>query len=202
VGRREKGMNAHGAAILANPHPGCHIVYPYTDENLVEQAVCLFASAGLRDCEGVILIMSSAHCEPFRLRLQMEGYNVEAYERSGRLTCVATEDLLARFIVEGTLDEDLFRSTIRGLIDGARASVSSRHPPRVRIFGEMVSQLRNTNVTATTRLEELWNEIINEHSVALLCTYALHNADDQIPKALVELHSHNIERELAEIQEF
>jgi hypothetical protein len=33
-----------------------------------------------------------------------------------------------------------------------------------------------------------------------LCTYALHNADDHLPKALIELHSHNIERESSVVQ--
>jgi hypothetical protein len=190
-----KVMNAHGAAILANPHPCGHIVYPYTDENLVGQAVCLFASAGIRDGEGVILIMSADHCGSIKLRLQVEGHNVAAYERSGRLTCVTSEDLLARFMTDGTLNEDLFRSTIGDLIHCAKTSVSNGHPGKVRIFGEMVSQLRSTNLAATTRLEELWNEVIEDHSVALLCTYALQNADDHIPKALIELHSHNIHRD-------
>jgi MEDS: MEthanogen/methylotroph, DcmR Sensory domain len=188
-------MNAHGAAILANPHPCGHIVYPYTDENLVGQAVCLFASAGIRDGEGVILIMSADHCDQIKLRLQVEGYNVIAYERSGQLICVTSQDLLATFMVDETLHADLFRSNISGLIDRARASVSNGHPGKVRVFGEMVSQLRNTNLMATTRLEELWNEVISEHSVSLLCTYALHNAEDHIPKALIDLHSHSIERE-------
>jgi len=190
-------MNAHGAAILAHPHPCSHIVYPYTDENLVEQAVCLFASAGLRDDEGVILIMSNSHCEPMKLRLRMEGYNIAAYERSGQLTCITTEDLLGKFMVDGTLDEDLFRSTIGELIGRASAAVLGGRQRKVRVFGEMVSQLRTMNGVATTRLEELWNEVINEHSVSLLCTYALHHADDHIPKALVDLHSHSIEREFA-----
>src|ERR1700730_1737142 len=187
-------MNSNGAAILTNPHPCGHIVYPYTDESLVGQSVCLFASAGLRDSEGVILIMTADHCEPIKLRLQLEGFNVEAYERSGQLVCVTTEDLLAKFLTDGVLNEDLFRSTIGHFIARAKASVGNGHPAKVRVFGEMVSQLRSTNLTATTRLEELWNEVINEHSVSLLCTYALHNADDHLPKALIELHSHNIER--------
>jgi hypothetical protein len=72
--------------------------------------------------------------------------------------------------------------------------VSNGHPPKVRVFGEMVSQLRSSDLTATTRLEELWNEVTNNHSVALLCTYALHHADDHIPRSLIALHSHNIER--------
>jgi hypothetical protein len=193
-------MNSFGAAILANPHPCGHIVYPYTDENLVGQAVCLFASSGLRDGEGVILIMTAEHCEPIRLRLQVEGFNVEAYERSGQLTCVTTDDLLAKFLADGALHEERFHATISGLIDRAKASIRSEHPAKVRVFGEMVSQLRNSNLTATTRLEELWNEVVSQHSVALLCTYALHHASEHIPQALIELHSHNIERELAAVQ--
>src|ERR1700720_4538377 len=141
-------MNARGAAILTNPHPCGHIIYPYTDENLVGQAVCLFASAGLRNGEGVVLIMTGAHCEPIKLRLQIEGFNVEHYERSGQLRCVTT-----------------------------------------------VSQLRTRDLTVTTRMEELWNEVIDKHSVSLLCTYALHNEQDHVPQSLIALHSGNIERE-------
>ena len=160
-------MNANAAAILANPHPCGHVVYPYTDESLVGQAVCLFASAGLRDSEAVILIMTAAHCEPIKLRLRVEGFNVEAYERSGQLICVTTEDLLAKFMANGELNEGLFRTTIGQLIARSRASVSNGHPAKVRVFGEMVSQLRSVDLTATTRLEELWNEVIEAHSVPL-----------------------------------
>jgi hypothetical protein len=188
-------MNASGAAILVNPHPCSHIVYPYTDEGLVGQAVTLFASAGLRNGEGVILIMSAHHCEPIKVRLQVEGIHTEAYERSGQLICVKAEDLLAKFIPDGVLDEVLFKSTVGRLIDQARASVSNGHRGRVRVFGEMVSQLRTKDLTATTRLEELWNEAIKDHSVSLLCTYALHEAGDHIPQSLIGLHSHSLERE-------
>lgn len=188
-------MNTKGAAILADPHPCGHIVYPYTDENLVGQAVCLFASAGLRNGEGVVLIMTDAHCEPIKLRLQIEGFNIERYERSGQLTCITTDALLGTFMAGGGLDEEMFRSTIGDLIDRARAAVSKGNVRKVRIFGEMVSQLRATDLTVTTRLEELWNEVIDKHSVSLLCTYALHNAQDHVPQSLLALHSANIERE-------
>src|ERR1700675_4975433 len=98
-------MNANGASILVNPHPDGHIVYPYTDEGLVGKAVTLFASAGLRGGEGVILIMSGDHCEPIKIRLQLEGIDTDAYEHSGQLVCVKAEDLLASFLSEGVLDE-------------------------------------------------------------------------------------------------
>jgi hypothetical protein len=59
----------------------------------------------------------------------------------------------------------------------------------------MVSQLRNKDLKATTRLEELWNQVIADHSVSLLCTYALSDAGDHLPEALVDLHSETFERE-------
>ena len=190
-------MNASGAALLMNPHPCGHIVYPYTEESLVGQAVCLFTSAGLRDGEGVILIMSEAHCESIKVRLAIEGFDTEEYNRSGQLICVTAEDLLEKFVVHGAIDEGLFKSTIGGLIEEARRNVSmgDGRQRRVRLFGEMVSQLRNANLAATTRLEELWNEIIHHHSVALLCTYSMSDQDDHIPEKLIGLHSHNLERE-------
>ncbi len=35
-------MNANSVAILTDPHPRSHIVYPYTDEGLVAQAEFTF----------------------------------------------------------------------------------------------------------------------------------------------------------------
>jgi hypothetical protein len=57
-------MNASATAILSNPQPCGHIVYPYTEDSQVAEAVCLFASAGLRKAvelpargvEGALLI--------------------------------------------------------------------------------------------------------------------------------------------------
>jgi len=188
-------MNARGASLLANPHPCSHIVYPYTDEGLVGQAVCLFASAGLRDGDGVVLIMSADHCESIMLRLQVEGINTEHHQSVGQLICVTAEDLLAKFLTAGGLNEDLFKSMVGDLIDQAKGHRGSVKSGRVRVFGEMVSQLRNQDLAATTRLEELWNDAIKDHSVALLCTYALFHSDDRVPDTLIDLHTQSIERE-------
>jgi hypothetical protein len=190
-------MTANGTHILVNPHPRGHIVYPYTDEILLGQAVALFASAGLRSGEGVILIMSADHCESIKLRLQLKGLASEFYERSGQLICATAEDLLAKFVPDGVLEEDIFNQTIASFIHTVRSSASISRHGKVRVFGEMVSQLRGYNLKATARLEELWNKVIEEHSVSLLCTYALHGADDRIPGELLGLHSHSIERDFS-----
>lgn len=186
-------MNPNGIAILTNPHPCGHIVYPYTDQNLVAKAVCLFTSAGIRNGEGVVLIMTADHCEPIESQLHLEGFNVEALKRSGQLICAQSEDLLGQFVTGDSVDESLFKMTVGNLIVRASAGGRNGKRRRVRCFGEMVSQLRSTNLAATTRLEELWNDLIEEHSVALLCTYALLNEDDHVSEALLALHSQNLE---------
>ncbi len=185
-------MNAKAAAILAQPHPCGHIVYPYTDEGLVGQAVSLFASAGLQSGEGVILIMTAAHCDSITLRLVMEGFDVEALTRSGRLICVTAEELLSQLMMpDGMPSKDLFRSTVGKMIDNSRASTGKGSEGQVRIFGEMVSLLWDPNLGATISLEEMWNGIIEEHRVSLMCTYALNGSDD-IPESLHALHKHSM----------
>jgi hypothetical protein len=100
---------------------------------------------------------------------------------------VTAEDLLARFVPGGVLDESIFKSIIGSLIENAKASVTNGHASKVRVFGEMLSKLRGKGLIATTRLEELWNEMIRDH--------ALHHAEDRLPEVLEQLHSESIERE-------
>jgi KaiC/GvpD/RAD55 family RecA-like ATPase len=184
-------MNANAAAILTDPHPYGHIVYPYTDEALVGQAVALFAGAGLRNGEGVILVMTAAHRDSITLRLVTEGYDVEHFQRSGRLVCIVAEDLLAGFMRDGVPDEEIFSAVIEELIAACRATTGSS-TGQVRVFGEMVSLLWNANLGATISLEEMWNRIIDRTAVSLMCTYAL-NGRDGIPDSLHSLHSHSVE---------
>jgi hypothetical protein len=193
-------MNSSGAAILVNPHPCGHIVYPYTDENLVGQAVSLYACAGLRNGESVILILTKDHHESIMHRLKTEGLNTDEYKRTGRLICLHSEHLFGRLTTDGFVNEGMFKTIVGDLIKRARASSGDRYLGRVRLFGEMVSQLRNLNLTATASLERLWNQMIDAHSVPLLCTYALHHPNDQLPHALMDLHSHIIQQENPAIQ--
>jgi hypothetical protein len=186
-------MSPKGAAILTDPHPGGHVIYPYTDENLVGQAVCLYASAGLRNIEGVILIMTAAHCDPIIGRLATEGFDVAALQKTGQLTCIVAEELLPGFMVDGMPDGHVFKTIAGRLIETARASTGKGSHGHVRVFGEMVSLLWNTNLPAAARLEELWNEMIELHSISLLCTYSLSGESPGcLPERLVTAHSHNI----------
>jgi hypothetical protein len=185
-------MNANSAAILTDPHPCGHIVYPYTDEGLVGQAVCLFASSGLREGEGVILVMTADHRDSITLRLLTEGFDVDALQQSGRLAIMLAEDLLAQFLVDGVPDEDLFKALLSKMIAKSRSSTGKGALGQVRVFGEMVSLLWNADLHATISLEEMWSRLIDEHSVSLMCTYAL-GGRKEIPVELHALHSHSLQ---------
>jgi hypothetical protein len=184
-------VNAKSAAIVTDPHPEGHIVYPYTDEALVGPAVALFARSGLNQGEGVILVMTAAHWEPITRRLAMEGFDVDALQHSKRLVCAIAEDLLAELLVDGVPNEDRLRTIVGGMIANCRAAAGNGPEARVRVFGEMVSLLWNPHLGATISLEEMWNRLIETHHIALMCTYAL-NGRDAIPPSLHELHSHSV----------
>ena len=186
-------MSPKGAALLVNPHPCGHIVYPYTDEHQVAEAVCLFASAGLRQGQAAVLVMTADHYSPIRRRLEQEGFNLKELEDSGQLICKDAKELLSTFMFDGTLDEHAFKMKIGSLIENAKASGPNRRTRPVRVFGEMVDLLWKSDFRTTQRLEELWNEVIEAHSVPLLCAYSLTGTKPaQFPDALMACHSHAV----------
>jgi KaiC/GvpD/RAD55 family RecA-like ATPase len=183
---------SYPASVLTDPRPCRHIVYPYNDVEKAINAVCLFAGSGLSRGESVVLIMADSHCEPIIGRLAKSGCDLEALLESGQLECISADAWLRKFVSNGSLDEALFKATINGVIERARASSPDR---KVRIFGEMASLLfARDEVALAERLEELWNEVIESQSVSLFCTYTLlQSRYNALPDSLSKLHSHSVE---------
>jgi DcmR-like sensory protein len=169
-------MTAISAALLAHPHPCRHIVYPYTDENLVGQAVALFAGHGLRDGDGIILITMESHCRAIDRYLEAEGFDPTVLQKAGRLVRMLSEDLLSRVMTSGRLDHRRFKAIMGGIIAHARALNGTNPQSKVRVFCEMVSLPWSANRAAAIDMEELWDEVIETHGVYLLCTYDLRNS--------------------------
>lgn len=179
-------MNSNAAEILSNPQPCGHIVYPYNDDDQVAHAVCIFAGAGLRKGEGVLLVMTEAHYGPVLACLEADGFDVNALTASGQLVCEEAGQLLSSFMFDGIIDEYEFKLKISNMIQNAKAGGKRR----VRVFGEMVSLIWQSRQHATERLEELWNDVIEQHSVPLLCAYALGGTmADAFPESLLAQHS-------------
>jgi hypothetical protein len=187
-------MSPKSTAILTEPHPCGHIVYPYTDERHAVEAVALFAGSGLKNDEGVIIIATEPHCDLVKHRLQSGGFDIKRLEQTNQFICAVAQDVLARFMVDGAPDPELFRATVDQLIERVKKTPVNGPRKRLRLFGEMVSLLWRVDVLAAARLEELWNRAIAEHSVSLLCAYALDRGRyGYLPDSLVDAHSHSLE---------
>jgi hypothetical protein len=186
-------MNSTGLEILSNPQPCDHIVYSYTDDAQLAEAVCLFAGAGLQKVEAVLLVLSDTHYDPVRDCLERQGFNLADLEATGHLVCENAKNLLSTFMFDGILDEHKFKTKIGRLIQKAKAGSGNHKDRPVRVFGEMVDLIWKPHPQATERLEELWNEIISLHSVPLLCAYSLAGTSNALPQPLVACHSHTIE---------
>jgi hypothetical protein len=118
-------MNASAAALLTDPHPCAHIVYPYTDEVLVGQPVCLFAGAGLRHGEGVVLILSAENYAAYILRLVTEGHDVDGLTKSGRLVCLIAEDLLSAYMGSGAFEVERFECAVDEIIRACKLTATN-----------------------------------------------------------------------------
>ncbi len=183
-------MNSTAVGILSHPEPCSHIVYSCADASKLADAVCLFTTMGLRNGEAVLLVMTEAHSRPVLNRISADGFNVGNLLASGQLVYQEAERLLASFMFDGIIDEHKFKTTVGMMITQARATCGGRG---VRVFGEMVDLIWRSKLRATERLEELWNDVIQQHSVPLLCAYALTGTESEaFPPALLACHSHAV----------
>lgn len=186
-------MSPKAIALLSNPHPCGHIVYPYTDEALIAQAVTLYATAGIKNGEGVILVATPAHLHAIDHRLTAyENLDTTALLASGQLMYREADDMLTRFMVDNVPDEKRFKDIFRKAIEKTQAAVTKNgQPGLVRAFGEMVSILLADSVQNAELLESYWDDLIKEYSISLLCSYTLTGANP-LPHSLANCHGHNV----------
>ena len=180
----------HG--LLSAPLPGNHVAQLYKDRDFLARAVGRWVGDGLRQGEAVVVIATPLHWRATLRELDQHHIPVERFERRGQLVVRDAEETLAAFMIESVPDRDRFRAVIGGVID----DVNRAGFRKVRGFGEMVDILRRTDLTATFQLEALWNELLIERGIALLCGYSLDTFDPAIYRGVLQevsrSHSHLI----------
>jgi hypothetical protein len=187
-------MDIKTTALLVDPTPGSHIVYPYTDENKVVQAIRHYTSSGLSRDEAVVLILSEPHRESLILLLKAEAFNIEMLQSKGQLVILDAAQLLSSLMVGDRPDATIFRAVIKRIIDQAGRDLASGRHRKVRLFGEMVSILWTSGKPqAALRLEELWNEVTDTYPVSLFCTYMLDgNGHSHLPEDLLAAQNYRL----------
>jgi len=177
--------------LVTEPVSRDHFVQVYRDERLLAEAVGLYAGAALGRNEAVVIVATPGHCQAFEHCLERDGYDVATLKDWGQLHCLDAQALLDRFMVDGAPDEGRFKEVIRELMAG----INKGRFREVRVYGEMVNLLWTENLPAATSLEELWNAVIQEHSISLFCAYCLDggSAPERVfPPDLRALHTHFI----------
>jgi hypothetical protein len=144
-----------------------HVVEFYSDDNAYLDSLEGFVVGGLRKGDSVIVIATGAHRKALDERLAAYGVNVREAQARDQYIALDAEETLAKFMVNGWPDEELFQMVVSDLLLRARRGGRS-----VRAFGEMVALMwaRGQN-GATVRLEHLWHRLCHEKSFSLFCAY-------------------------------
>jgi MEDS: MEthanogen/methylotroph, DcmR Sensory domain len=166
---------------LVRPRPCDHLIQLYTDETFLRRVVVEFLSAGLANGEGAVVIATPAHLTLFTEGLRAARLDVTAAETRGQLVLHDADACLARFMVDGMPDRERFCDLVKPVL----ADLGQSGYSRVRLYGEMVDLLWNHSMPATVALEQLWNEVLAETRVSLLCAYRIDNFDQHIQRGVL-----------------
>jgi MEDS: MEthanogen/methylotroph, DcmR Sensory domain len=147
--------------------PTEHCCQIYGDDATIMDALEGFIGSGLRAGDGVIVIATAGHLHALEQRLRGNWLDLDRARWKDRYIALLAQETLGKFMLNGWPDEELFKSTVNGII--ARARGNGR---KVRVFGEMVALLwAEGNAGATVRLEHLWNELQTDEHFPLFCAY-------------------------------
>jgi signal transduction histidine kinase len=135
-----------------------HTVQFYEKESFLSEVVADFLGDGLASGRQAIAIATPSHRRAFADELAARGIPAD-----DRLILLDAEETLSLFMEDGQPDAQKFRAVIGGVLS-----------PDAQAYGEMVDVLaRDGNVDAAVRLEELWNELLDEQKASLLCAYPI-----------------------------
>jgi hypothetical protein len=152
-----------------------HAVQFYEDDQFLCGIVADFSHEGLEKGEAVILVATAPHRREVERRLTERGIDVGGLQESGQLVLLDARQTLETFMVDGTMDRDLFLSKLRSVMEAATAGWHRA----LRVYGEMVDLLwGEENHGAAIALEETWNAYAKTSSTRVLCGYAMNDAPE------------------------
>lgn len=164
--------------LLANPGPNGHIVQLYQDADFYGEAISHFTAEGLARGESIIIVATGPNWANIAGRLISKGFNPAELFRGGQLVLLDAEATLPKFLVGDMPDAKTFKDLAGATIERARAGGKF---PSVRWWGEMVNLLYIAgNQRGSTRLEELFDEVAHEQSVAIFCSFLMDKYDPKI----------------------
>ena len=144
-----------------------HFVQIYEADGAFLDALAGFVGGGLRQGDAAIIIATPPHRMELDRRLTEMGIPLGAARSQDQFISLDAQETLAKFMVNGWPDEDLFADLVGELLERAR-----RNGRKVRAFGEMVALMwARGEYAATVRLEHLWHGLCEAEMFCLFCAY-------------------------------
>lgn len=148
--------------------PCNHLVQIYDNDDVILDSLEGFVSSGFNTGDSIIIIATQAHLKALNERLEKEGFDLPGLCSSDQYIPLDAEETLAKFMVNGWPDDQLFMNVVEGLVSRAQGKTNRK----VRAYGEMVAILwAQGNGGATVRLEHLWNKFCEKEAFCLFCAY-------------------------------
>lgn len=149
-GERRKSAPAHER----------HLLYFFEKEAFAGDTVAAYLERGLIAGERLLILAVAAHAREIVTALEVRGWRDLGEDR---LHVCDADDALARIMAGGMPDRDRFRSLLGEFL--------AQWPGvPVRVYGEMGDVLHlSGNPDAALALEDLWEEVLREQAIRLLC---------------------------------
>lgn len=148
-----------------------HVVQIYENDTVFIDALAGYVGGGINAGDCCVVIATKNHLEALEHRLRTYGVYVHTLISDNRYIPLLAEEVLAKFMIDGWPDEDLFMKTVGQLVHKAKSNQRN-----VRAFGEMVALLwENGNSQAAIHLEHLWNKFCDTEALTLFCAYPKHS---------------------------
>lgn len=161
------------AVSSTRPTHSCeHLIQAYTDEAFLARVVTDYVANALARGDGAVVIATPEHSRAFTAQLESRGVAAAALA-GGQLLVLDAERTLARFMVEGRPDRAAFLGIVAAALDRVRAAGY----PVISLYGEMVDLLWREQLPAALALEGLWNEVLRDERLSLLCAYRIDELD-------------------------
>jgi hypothetical protein len=158
--------------VLDHAEPCGHYVQFYkADEPQLNRNVGRFLWEGLLRGDGLLVVATAQRRLSLTDYLRRLGADVTMALGERQLIMLDADETLARFMVDGVPDLDLFNTAIQEALQ----AVVPRSPERdVRAYGEMVGVLwQSHQYEAAISLEDHWNKLLHVTGISLFCGYPI-----------------------------
>jgi signal transduction histidine kinase len=174
IHRVEDAKMAESRSLVNGSGSGAnHSVQFYSEDSFLVETTSRFLAGALGDGNAAIVVANPAHRVSIARRLQTMGLDMPGARSHGRYVELDAEETLRRITVDGWPDSELFSKIVGDTLTQARAACREGQQG-VAVFGEVVDLLcAEGRLDAAIRLEQLWNELLQTHAVALRCGYSL-----------------------------